>query len=214
MGSFNDIYLHLNGIAKDLDSKMPSLIATTAMVEFEAMWKERVFDRGEKKDGSKIGEYSDTPSYYSESQFIRKSAFKAQGKDDVGFDDKGKKKKRLSFNIIDSYSGKNKQIAYVKSTGLNRTSMFLPGGYSEFRDIQGRETKYINLKLTGSEERAFRVYKFGNEVVFGNADEMENKKIEGQEDRFDEVFGPNESEQQFLNERILHQSIIVSNGKK
>lgn len=180
MGSFNDIYLDLQKISKDLDSKMPSLIATTAMIELEAVWKERIFDRGEKTDGTPIGNYSTQPSYFSKDTFIRKAAFKPIGKT-------GKK---------------------TKST------MFLQGGYSEFRDIQGRETKTMNLKLTGSEERAFRVYKFGNESIFGNADEMENKKIQGQEEKLGEVFDMSTFEQQFLNERILHQSIIVSNGKK
>lgn len=180
MGSFNDIYLDLTRVAKDLDSKMPSLIATTAMVELEAVWKERIFDRGEKTDGTPIGNYSTQPSYFSKDSFIRKSSFKPIGKT-------GKK---------------------TKST------MFLQGGYSEFRDIQGRETDRINLKFSGSEERAFRVYKFGNEVVFGNADEIENRKIEGQEQKIGGIFELSNSEQQFLNERILHQSIIVSNGKK
>ena len=180
MGSFNDIYLHLNGIAKDLDSKMPSLIATTAMVELEAVWKERIFDRGEKTDGSKIGNYSTEPAYFGKNTFIRKASFKPIG----------------------------------KNGGKTEKTMFLAGGYSEFRSIQGRETSHINLKFSGSEERAFRVYKFGSEVVFGNADEIENKKITGQEEKLGEIFDTSTFEQNFLNERILHQSIIVSNGSK
>lgn len=198
MGSFNDIYLHLNGIAKDLDSKMPSLIATTAMVELEAVWKERIFDRGEKTDGSKIGNYSTEPAYYSKDQFIRKSAFKAQGQ-------KGFKGEKITYN---------KTTGTAKISKTNPKTMFLQGGYSEFRDIQGRETKHINLKYSGSEERAFRVYKFGNEVVFGNADEMENKKITGQEEKLGEIFDLSLAEQEFLNKEILNQSIIVSNGSK
>ena len=177
--SFTDISNQLKELGKNLDAKMPGLIATAALVEFEAAWKERIFDKGLKSDGSKIGNYSTTPAYFNKNTFIRKSAFKPRGKN-----------------------------------GGETKTMFLPGGYSEFRDIQGRETDHINLKFSGSEERAFRIYKFGSEVIFGNADDFEHKKIEGQEDDFGAIFEPSKEEEDLLNSLITEQSILVANGQK
>ena len=107
----------LSEIARNLDEKMPSLIATQSMVELEAEWKDRIFGRGEMSDGSKIGDYSTKPSYFTKDSFIRANAFKPQGKKNKG-------------------NFKN---------GEQRKSMYLPGGYSEFRDIQGRENEFVNL---------------------------------------------------------------------
>ena len=36
----------LQEIARNLDEKMPNIIATQSMVEFEAEWKDRVFNKG------------------------------------------------------------------------------------------------------------------------------------------------------------------------
>ena len=181
---FADVSEYMRKVAVGLDEKMPSLIAVEALAEFEAAWKERIFDRGETTNGDKIGDYSTTPAYFGKEKFIRKSAFKPLGKPD-----------------------KNDVRHKTKST------MYLSKGYTEFRDIQGRETKHVNLKFSGSEERAFRTYKFGNEALFGNADAFEHGKIQGQEDKYDEFLTPNQKEEDILSNAIINQAIIVTNGK-
>lgn len=172
----------LQEIARNLDEKMPNIIATQSMVEFEAEWKDRVFNKGENSDGESIGTYSDKQGYFSKNEFIRKAAFKPIGKTNKG-------------------NFKN---------GKQRKSMFLQGGYNEFRDIQGRETPKVNLKFSGSMERAFRVYKFGSEVLFGNADKLEHLKVEGNTDRFGEWSNPTLQEQEMLKESIINEAIIIA----
>lgn len=170
-------------IARNLDEKMPSLIATQSMVELEAEWKDRIFGRGEMSDGSKIGNYSTEPAYFTKDSFIRVNAFKPQGK----------KSKESKFK-----------------NGNQRQSMYLPGGYSEFRDIQGRENEFVNLKFGGSMERGFRVYKFGNEVLFGNASAVESLKIQGNEDKFGNWTQTSEAEEQNLKNNIADLAVVTA----
>lgn len=167
---------HLNDIASRLDAQMPDVIAATCMLDLQAEWQERVFDRGENADGGKIGKYSTKGAYFDESKFIRENTFKPIGKT-------GKKTKR---------------------------SMFLAKGYSQFRAIQSREDAFVNLKFGGSMEGAFRVYKFGKEVLFANGSAYENKKVQGNEDRFGDWASLTEGEKQMLRDSITAEAIIVA----
>lgn len=181
--SFSDLTSHLQDIARRLDEQMPDVGVVQAMTELEAEWKDRVFGRGEASDGGPIGEYSTKPAYYTRAAFIRTAAFKPKGKNGGG----------STF-----------------ANGAARKSMYLPGGYSELRSIQGRSTEVVNLKYGGSLERAFRVYKFGGESLLGNADEAEHRKVLGNEDRFGDWASLTEGEKQYLRDQLLEKSIIVA----
>lgn len=195
---FEEFAVMLEGVVKQLDSQMPDIISVSVMVELQAQHKQRIFGDGLNSEGQKIGEYNDDPNYYAKELFIRKGAFKEQGKDDVGVDKDGKKKKRLEFTIVDSYSGKKKNIAYVKKTGLNRKTMYLPGGYKEFRDIQGRQTEYVDIKFSGSAERGLNVVKSGNATLYGTTDLKESKKLLGNSERFGDFLSLTTNEQEFI----------------
>lgn len=81
-----------------------------------AATKNRIIQQGKATDGSKIGTYSTKPYYASRKSFVKKGAFKAQGK-----------------------AGKRK----------GAKSMYLQGGYAQFRSIQGRESAFVNAELSG-----------------------------------------------------------------
>lgn len=206
---FESFALKMEHMAAELDAKMPDVIATSIMVELEAQHKQRIFGEGRKSDGSKIGEYSKKSGYYSKKKFVRKGAFKPQGKDDVGVDENGKKKARLTYQVVDSYSGKKKTIAYVKSTEKNRKTMYLAEGYSEFRDIQGRQTDHVDWKLTGSLERSIGVVKLADAVLYGVRDAEESKKLEGLTERYGDVASLSESEKELTKQEITNQAIVV-----
>jgi hypothetical protein len=174
--SFELLSERLQEIARNLDDKMPDIIATQSMVELQGEWLDRIALYGKNSDNKDIGTYDKKPEYFSKSKFIRKAAFKPIGKT-------GKK---------------------TKST------MFLQGGYNQFRDIQDRETPNVNLKFSGSMLGAYRVYKMGNEVLFGNADLLEHKKTEGNTKRFGEWSALTEGEKEFLKEQIIKEAIIVA----
>lgn len=181
--ALSDLYIHLQDIARRLDEQMPEVGVVQAMTELEAEWKDRVFGRGENADGEPIGQYSTKPAYYTRAAFIRTAAFKPQGKNGGG---------RTFGN------------------GKDRKSMYLPGGYSELRDIQGRTTEVVNLKYGGSLERAFRVYKFGSESLFGNADAAEHQKVIGNEERFGDWASLQEAEKQYLRDALTEQAVIIA----
>lgn len=180
METFASFQERIHQIGTNLDSMMPDVIAIAIFVELEAMYKRRIFDNGLKSDGSQIGEYSNESGYYSKDKFIRKAAFKPHGKP----------------NADGAKRTKNK-------------TMFIAGGYSEFRSIQGRETKHINFKYSGSEERAFKTMKFGNAALFGNTDLNESIKIESQQERYGNTFELSEVEKQFIRDEIVDQAVVT-----
>jgi len=182
--SFSLVSDRLTEIAKNLDDKMPDIIATASMIELMGLHKERIFTNGLNTDNEKLGEYSLQPSYFSEKSFIRKSSFKPKGKENKG-------------------NFKN---------GNKRKSMYLSKGYNEFRDIQGRQTKHIDFNFSGSLESGFRIYKFGSEVLYGNNDKKESEKIDGLTQRFSTFIPLTLQEREFLKNDIVEQAIIVTNG--
>lgn len=186
MGGFTEFSLTLQNLSNELDNKMPDVISAVIMVELEAKHKKRIFDDGLNSEGVKIGEYSTKPAYFSKDEFIRKNAFKGKGKPN------GTKKK-----------------------SEDRKSMYLQGGYSEFRDIQGRQNKFVNLKFSGSAERSIGIEKFADSTLYGVRDLVESKKLNGLISRLSDFLSLNESEQEFVKDEIKDQAIIIvkENGK-
>jgi len=183
-GSYQSFEARLKDIGHSLDELMPDIIAVAIMGELESQYKNRIFDNGKDSTGQSIGEYSKEPGYYSKESFVRKGAFKGVGKP-------------------------NKE-------GARRTknkTMYIAGGYSEFRAIQGRQNNHVNLKLSGSMERAFKTMKVGNAAMFGNTDSDESKKIEGNEERYGAVFELDASEKQFLKDEIRDKAVLTIKGK-
>lgn len=149
----------LNEIARRLDEQVVDIVSIQAMNELHAEFQSRVFEQGLNSDGEQIGEYSEKPGYYSKEKFIQKEAFKPQGK--RGF--KGERLKQTGSEFI-----------IVKK---NPKTMYLKKGYKELRDIQGRPVDKVNLDYSNSLKKAYRVFQFGDVVVYGQNDEQEHKKI-------------------------------------
>jgi len=180
---FESLDIRLHEIAANLDRQMPDIIAQAVMIELSAEHKERIFGRGLATDGTPMPGYSSEPGYYSKDKFIRKGAFKPLGKPN--------KEGKRNVN----------------------TTMFIQGGYSELREIQGRTTEVKNLKYSGSLEKNIVVGKFGNSTAYGNTDSAESDKFNGLEAEY-EVFGLSISEREFINKEITDQAILVAKQGK
>ncbi len=165
--AFEDLYTRLQEIATKLDEQVPEVAVVQTMTELQGDFLQRVFVDGEASDGSKIGQYSTKENYFTQPQFVQKAKFKP--------------------------IGKNGDTKFKVVTRL-RKSMYLKQGYKEFRDIQGRPTNFVNLDFTGSLKRAYRVFKFGDTVLFGQNESMESDKIQGLTDRFGEWQGLTQQE--------------------
>lgn len=212
--SFDAFADMLESLVKELDSKMPDKVSMAIMVEAMDLHKKRIFERGEKTEGQKIGTYNDDPNYYSKDTFIRESAFKAQGKNEVGLDAFGKKKKRATVAAFDIKTRKKVSVA-VRNGNKERTSMFLPGGYKEFRDIQGRQTAFVDWKFSGSAERSLNVVKIGQPVYYGVTDAKESKKFDGLTDKFGEVLPLSNEEKLYITDELTQaaKQIMQDHGK-
>lgn len=174
--SFKELVVVLDNMQKalDVETVMPEIVFT--LTELRGDYRSRIFDQGLNTDKSSIGSgYSKTPSYYNESQFILKSAFNPGGK------------------TSSSSTFKN---------GNQRKSMYLSGGYSELRIIQGRTNPTPNFKYSGDLELSFDVVKIGNEAFMGSTTEIGAKKISGLEDKYGDVFTLTEDEKTFLSENL------------
>ncbi len=187
---FSEITDRLFKIAGELDARLPDAISTISMVDLMGEWKERIFVQGLDSNGNKIGTYSTKPSYFTVNQFAREKAIKPRGK--------GK-----TPNEINTKPFKN---------GNKRKSMYFPTGYSGLRTLQSRPIGYVNLAYRLSLRDAFRVYKFGDAVLFGNADENEDVKMKGNEERFDtDISKMTLEEKDFLKESIIEQAVLIAN---
>lgn len=91
----------------------------------------RLFQEGISGDGNKTGSYSTSPMYASKSVFVG-SGFSPQGK-----------------NAKKTASGKLAKVSENKKDGAQRKSMYLAGGYKELRQVQGKETAFVNLQYSG-----------------------------------------------------------------
>ena len=173
--SFEPLIERLNEIAAELDKQVPDVALVQSFNELQADFLQRVFVDGEDSDNKKLGNYSTKESYYSRSKFIQQAKFKPQGK-----------------------GGQTE----FKTVTRPRKTMYIETGYKGLRDLQGRPVDKVNLDYTGSLKRAYRVFKFGNSVLFGQNDEMEHKKIKGLTDKYGEFQELTEQESQTLKNSI------------
>lgn len=123
----------------------------------------RIQKEGKSSTGASIGNYSTKPGYFAKSAFVNTGAFEPVGKNPSGdilvpsyflgtfgyvsqpLTKKGKPVKRAT-----------KTYVQVKTNYQVRTSMYLPEGYKEFRNIQGFQTGHVDLTLTGKLMNDFR----------------------------------------------------------
>lgn len=163
-----DYQMKLNGLAAAearLLTERGFIVAATRMV---ASINQRIIRRGQASDGGKIGAYSSKAGYYGKNAFVKKSSFKAQGQ--RGF--KGEK-------VV--YNQKKGTAKIVKKTPK---TMFLSGGYKQLREVQGRESNFVNLEYTGSLMNDLKVGTSASSVVIGFTSEAESKKRHALEKKY------------------------------
>lgn len=147
--------------------------------------KKRIKSGRDSNDKS-IGEYSRKAAYFSKSQFI-KGGFAARGKRFTASN------VTLGDNLVPSRllkSGKTpkkeklyKTYTAVKDNNKERTSMYLPEGYKELRDIQGLQTAVVDEYYRGDLINGYLCERDGNVVLVGFIASQELKRV-GQENHF------------------------------
>lgn len=99
-----------------------------AILDLQANLLTRVFVKGKDATETPIGKYSTVPMYATKRPQVNNSRIKPRGKNAV----KGQKSQAVFQN------------------GNPRKSMYLPGGYSEYRKLVGRQNNHVDLNLTGN----------------------------------------------------------------
>jgi hypothetical protein len=164
---------------------------------------ERIFGSGRDSDDNKIGDYSHEPAYYSKEQFVRKGAFKAQGKYKEKLVDEKKYKvvkKKLKNGTVQERIVSEKKYKAVKNV---TTTMFLKDGYAEFREIQGRQAGYKDFQLSGSLKNNLTIGEEGGNTVLGFTDQRESDKRKGLEEQVKKsVFQPSGTDLQILEQAM------------
>lgn len=138
---------------------------------------QRNANEGRNTDGSKRQGYSNTPMYASQQQFVAKGSFSAQGKT-------GNK---------------------TKKNGQPNQSMYLPGGYEQLREIQGRRTDIKNYEYTGDLLNDFNLESQPNQnkVLIGFRSEAQSKKRLALETKFGKAFPPSQAEVQEYKDEVV-----------
>jgi hypothetical protein len=161
------------------------------MLELEADLKERIFLNGNDNAGGKIGSYSTSPIYVSiEGAKKRYGSQIATG----NLKPRGKKK----GDIGAERGSKNKKVINkFRQVGVNadRLSMYMPGGYKEFRSVVGALTDTVNLRLTGSLQGDIKTGGTENGVILSFTNDDKAEIAGAQEKRFGKtIFAASEQE--------------------
>lgn len=167
-----------NKVLKNMPGKvqqrvMEGVIIPAANVMLASIINRNVRD-GKNTDGSKRPGYSTRPGYYSPKQFVKKSAFKPQGKN-------GSKK--------------------------GAKTMYLPAGYKQLREIQGRKTEVVNAEYTGDTMLAFTLGKENETTaVIGFNREKASRVRKSLEKRYGSMFKPSQQEVANYKKEVTEQS--------
>lgn len=147
----------------------------------EAIIKERVFNEGRKMDGTLIGAYSSKPFYAEKSEFVVQGAFVPSGKNAKQIINK---KSFIPNSSIPESGGVGigrKQKFVDKAKTKERISMYLPGGYAQLRQIQGREIDFVNLQYSGDLNHSIQYSIIQDEAtlaIYGSDQVAKKQKIE------------------------------------
>lgn len=169
-------------------------IALVAAVVLRKSMQERIFTEGKNSnEGLIASEYSTKPMYASKKQVG--AGFKPTGKGD-----KVEKKYTTGKSGVDKLKTKITKKGKVKK---GRKTMYLDEGYRQLRQLKGRQTNFVNLKMTGSLQAAIRYYKRKGYAIIAIADDHEIKKSKGLEKKYgSDIFLPTEKEKQVVNKAI------------
>lgn len=150
----------LEQYAVNIDNLLPQVnqlavqkVIVPAANELLANLKNRIIREGKNSSQQTIGNYSTKSAYFTRDQFDRRSSFKPTGKT-------GKK----SFK-----------------DGRPHKSMYLPAGYKELRDVQGKPTDNIKANYSGSTMAAYQQQVTDTAVLQGMTDARSSKVRKGLE---------------------------------
>lgn len=179
-----------------------------------AIMGQRIFDDGRTTDGTVIGQYDDTPMYVSMSA-IPKPKGAPTGKPSG----KTKTKKVFKFNSETSSSGTIQKVQVAvggKSKfkdGSPHKSKYFATGYKGYRENVGRQTAFVDLKMTGelrmdfgnsgSESAPAKPRKISDlEYQIKLDKQIDRDKRSGMEEKYGDIFTLSDTEKELFYKTI------------
>ena len=172
MKDLNKIQKFLAEISVEL-AKKKSQLSLEAVLRLEAQYKRRIFLTGRTTNGRRIGKYSEKPIYVS-----------VEGA-----------KKRYGSQIRSSSlkpSGKNKRPKF--QNGKRKKSQYFEDGYKGFREQVGRQTKHVDLNLTGDLQSSIKTGKRQRSVRMGFLNPSAADLVDNLEAKYGDVFTVSKAE--------------------
>jgi hypothetical protein len=147
-----------------------------AIIQIEADFLRRIFNRGEATDGTKIGNYSTKP------MLTGAKNFKDSGK-------------------ANNFFSSKPEFRTVKTNKGNKALGLVPGGYREFRQLNGLEAGYVNLQFTDKLFNSIQRQFVNGNWVLGFVDSERLLIARYNENHFKKIiFEPSEAEIKAANE--------------
>jgi hypothetical protein len=183
--TFLELSKELQGFANDLSGEERGVIMIKLASDALALLKRRVQEKGEDPNGNKYRPYSTKPTLIGRKTFVEQ---------------------KVADQLLGS-KDKRKKLDWVKVKGHNLA--ILPGGYKKIRDLQGRQTGFVdftftgrmlgNAKMTGD----IKLISDRSELNSGVAriaptQEIEKKKLSGNTERRGEILGLSKQEETIL----------------
>lgn len=174
----------------------------TVTTDFLAMAKTRIHEQGRASDTSRIGTYSTKEMWASQSSFVG-SGFKAQGKIRTGT--KTVKAGTQTTKVSQKFTNKKGETKVrtvnvaIKSNFTERKSMYLEKGYKEFRQVQGRESGFVNLSLSGQLNNQLTITTNGKKYEIGWPNkEMKERAVHLEKKYGKKIWSPSDEEKELI----------------
>jgi hypothetical protein len=186
---------NLGGVIRDLQSGAHAEVMVKMAVNAVTMIKKRVQETGTDAKGTKYKPYSTKSTLVGCKTFIQKSTCAA---------------------LLGS-KAKRKELEW-RTIGGHRLSV-LPGGYKKIRELQGRQTAFVDFSVTNAMWNDINIISKQNDhqkgiAIIGAKQDIEKKKLAGNTKRRGDILDLSEKEigelKQIYNVGVLQ--IFRNNG--
>lgn len=155
MADFSELTQHLEAVRSNTDRAM-AVLGSSAL----ALMKDRIYGTGKAADENQIGSYSTKETLVGRQTFIT-----------------GKAASRV-------LGSKQKRAALRWVTINGRRLAVLAGGYKKIRELEGRQTNFVDLRRSGTMENAHSFQTIPNGFEIGFTNEKQGQIMAANEKRF------------------------------
>lgn len=167
---------NMGNVVRDMQGTPNAEIMVRIGVSARTAIYNRIIATGVNAEGQKFKPYSTKPMLVGMGSFFKKTA-----------GDKFLGNKKTDWRTVGGSSG---YAAYLSASAGNKTGdkgvhlAILPGGYKQLRELQGRQTAFVDFSLTQAMWKDISVISKPTDhqkgtVIIGAKDDTEKKKLEG-----------------------------------